>query len=102
MPSHSPAVLVALVPKMVMAQKLGVKVIRLIGGMVDVVLGTLEEEEAVVVDKLGSTVKMEESGDIRPVLVIDDLRVGCQRLRLACHIHCYRLTSLGLKLNLVV
>lgn len=53
----------------------------------DVVLGTLEEEEAVVVDKLGSTVKMEESGDIRPVLVIDDLRVSCQRLRPLCHIH---------------
>jgi hypothetical protein len=83
MPSHSPAVLVALLSEMIMAQELGIEVIRLIGGMMNVVLGTLEEEEAVVVDKFGSTVKMEESGDIRPVLVIDDLRVACQRLRLA-------------------
>ena len=77
MSSHSPAVLVALLPEMVMTQELGVEIIRLVGGVMDVILGTLEEKEAVVVDKFGSTVEVEESGDIRPVLVIDDLRVGC-------------------------
>lgn len=60
-----------------MTQELGVEIIRLVGGVMDVILGTLEEKEAVVVDKFGSTVEVEESGDIRPVLVIDDLRVGC-------------------------
>lgn len=52
MSSDSPAILVTFLAQPVMPKGLCVKVIGLVGRMVDVRLGTFEEEEAMVVHKL--------------------------------------------------
>jgi hypothetical protein len=41
--------------------------------MMNVGLGPFEKEEAVVINLFGSTVQVEECGDIAPVLVVDQL-----------------------------
>lgn len=56
MPTDSPAVLVALVLEPVMPKKLSIEVVRLVRRVVDMVLGTLEDEEAMVVDQFFSTI----------------------------------------------
>ena len=58
--AYAPAVLVALVAQPVVAEHLGVKVVRLEGRVVHVALGPLEEEEAVVVYFFVAAVQPEE------------------------------------------
>lgn len=55
MSPNTPAVLVALLSQPIVTQNLGVEVDRLEGGVVDVRFGPFEEEEAVVVDRLGAS-----------------------------------------------
>lgn len=55
-PADSPAVLIALILKPVVTEKLSVEVVCLVGRVVNVILGTLEDEEAMVVDQFFSTV----------------------------------------------
>lgn len=72
-PAHAPAVLIPLVPQPVVAQDLGVEVVRLEGRVVHVAPFTLKEEEAVVVDLLVATVEAEEDGYVFAVVVVDEL-----------------------------
>ena len=102
MPSHAPARLVSLVAQPVVAEHLGVEVVRLVRRVVDMELGscsagfgqgplirappsgtsgersgeshTLVEEEDVMVDLLRAPVQPEEHGLIHAVGVVDDLR----------------------------
>lgn len=55
------------------SKKLGVKVVCLIGRMMDVRFGTLKEEKAVVIHQFLPTVEMEERGDVVVVGVVDKL-----------------------------
>lgn len=55
-PSNTPTVLVAFLAKPVVAQNLGVEIDRLKRGVVDVRLGALEEEEAVVIHRLRASI----------------------------------------------
>lgn len=73
MPADTPAVLVPLLPQPVVAKELGVEVVRLKRRVVDVTLGALEHEEAVVVHEFLATVKMHECGDVRTIGVVDEL-----------------------------
>lgn len=73
MPPDAPAVRVPLVAQPVVPQHLGVKVVRLKRGMVDVHFGALKEEEAVVVDQLVAAVEAEEDGDVDVLVVVDEL-----------------------------
>lgn len=73
MSSDAPAVLVALGTQPIVTQKLGVKVVGFIRGVVNVVLGTLEEEEAVVVHELLAAVEVEEGCDVAAGGVVDEL-----------------------------
>lgn len=73
MPPDAPAVRVPLVAQPVVPQHLGVKVVRLKRGMVDVHSGALKEEEAVVVDQLVAAVEAEEDGDVDVLVVVDEL-----------------------------
>lgn len=52
MSTHSPAVLVSLMAKPVVPQKLGIKVMRLKRRMMNVAFRSLKEEKGVVVDKI--------------------------------------------------
>jgi hypothetical protein len=61
--ADAPAVGVALVAEPVVAEDLDVEVVGLEGGVVDVELWALEEEEGVVVDELLAEVEAEEGGD---------------------------------------
>ncbi len=72
-PAHAPAVLVAVLPEPVVAQHLGVEIVRLEGRMMHVVLGALEEEEAVMIYKLIASVQAEEGCDVYIVIVVHEL-----------------------------
>lgn len=74
--ADAPAVLVALVAQPVVAQDLGVKVVRLERGVVHVALGALEEEEAVVVDFFVAAVQPEEDGYVFVGVVVVELVFG--------------------------
>lgn len=73
MPAHAPAVLVAPVPQPVVAEDLGVEVVGLEGGVVDVELGALEEEEGVVVHEVLAAVEAEEGCYVFAGGVVDEL-----------------------------
>lgn len=73
MPADAPAVLVPLVPQPVVAEDLCVEVVGLEGGVVDVELGALEEEEGVVVDEVLAAVEAEEGRDVFARGVVDEL-----------------------------
>ena len=94
MSPHTPAVFPALVTQIVVTQDLGVVVVRLEGGVVDVWRpGTLEEEEAVVVYQLVATVETEEDGYVFAFVIVHQLE-----MRLICcwgDIYGVVLTSLG-------
>lgn len=72
-PAHAPAVLVAPVPQPVVAEDLGVEVVGLEGGVVDVELGALEEEEGVVVHEVLAAVEAEEGCYVFAGGVVDEL-----------------------------
>lgn len=72
-PPDAPAVPVALVAQPVVTQHLGIEVVSLKGRVVDVHLGALEEEEAVVVDQLVAAVQSEENGLVDALVVVDEL-----------------------------
>jgi len=72
-PADAPAVGVPLLAEPVVAEHLGVKVVGLERRVVDVHLGALEEEEAVVVDQLVAAVEAEEDGDVDVFVVVDKL-----------------------------
>jgi hypothetical protein len=57
----------------VVAQHLRIEVVRLEGRVVDVHLGPLEEEEAVVVDQLVAAVQPEENGVVDALVIVDKL-----------------------------
>lgn len=73
MPADTPAVLIPFLPQPVVAKELGVEVVRLKRRMVDVTLGALEHEEAMVIHELLAAVKMHECGDVRTIGVVDEL-----------------------------
>lgn len=73
MSAYSPAVLIRLLSQPMVSKQLGVKVVCLIGRMMDVRFGTLKEEKAVVIHQFLSTVEMEERGDVVVVGVVDKL-----------------------------
>lgn len=77
---HAPAVLVALVAQPVVAQDLGVEVVRLEGRVVHVALGPLEEEEAVVVHLLVAAVQPEEDCNVLVVVVVVELSESVSRI----------------------
>lgn len=60
MSSHTPAVLVPFVPKPVVSQYLGVKIVRLKGRMMDVRFRAFEEEKAVMVNQLFASLETVE------------------------------------------
>jgi hypothetical protein len=69
-PPNTPAVFIALVTHPVVAEHLGVEVVRLEGRVMD--MGgsrAFEEEEAVVVNKLRSAVESHEDSVVHSVLV---------------------------------
>lgn len=72
-PAHAPAVLVAVLPEPVVAQHLGVEIMRLEGGVVHVILGAFEEEETVMVYKLIASVQAEKGCDVYIVVVVHEL-----------------------------
>lgn len=71
--ADAPAVGVALVAQPVVTEHLGVKVVRLKGRVVDVHLGALKEEEAVVVYQLAAPVEPEEDGIVDTLGVVHQL-----------------------------
>jgi hypothetical protein len=71
--SHAPAVLVTLFSQPVMAEHLGVKVVRLIRRVVYVELGPLVKEEAVVIHLFRATVQPKKGGDVDAFSVVYDL-----------------------------
>lgn len=73
----TPAVGIALVAEPVVAEDLGVKVVRLKGRVVDVHLGPLEEEEAVVIHQLVAPIQAEEDRDVDAGVVMDQLFPRC-------------------------
>lgn len=91
MAPDAPAVSVPLLAQPIVTQDLGVKVVRLERGMMDMHLGALEKEKAVVVDELVAPVETEEDGDVDVVVVVHELRnswsVGRadQQVRLGCY-----------------
>lgn len=99
---HPPAVLVALLSEMVMAEELRIEIIGLVRGMVDMVFRTFKEEETMVINKFRSAVKMKKCADVPSILVMYQLNqasadpISLRSPGPAQH------TSLGLKLNLVV
>lgn len=75
MPSHAPAVLIALVPQPIMTQHLSVVVVRLEAAVVHVRCArALKEEEAVMINLFGALVETEEDCDILTGLVVNELR----------------------------
>lgn len=57
-----------------MAKYLSVKVVRLKGGVVDMgCSGTFEEEEAVMVHKVVTSVESKEDSHVNPLVVVDQL-----------------------------
>ena len=76
MSAYAPTVPVSLLAQPVVTEDLDVEVVRLVGGVVDVVLGALVEEEAVVVDLLLPAVQPPEHGDIDAVIVVYELERG--------------------------
>ena len=73
MAADAPAVGVPLMAQPVVAEHLCIKVVRLKRRMVDMHLGALEEEEAVVVDQVVAAVQPEEDGHVDIVVVVDEL-----------------------------
>lgn len=73
MPSYTPAVLIALVAEPVMTQNLRVEIVRFEGGVMNMGLGSFKEKEAVMVNKLRSSVQMEESGYVPPTVIMNKL-----------------------------
>lgn len=73
MAPDAPAVSVPLLAQPIVTQDLGVKVVRLERGMMDMHLGAFEKEEAVVVDELVAPVETEEDGDVDVVVVVHKL-----------------------------
>lgn len=74
-PPDAPAILPPLMAQPVVAEDLGVEVVRLKGRVVHVRgAGPLEEEEAVVVDELVASVQAEEDGHVGAVVVVHELR----------------------------
>lgn len=69
----APAVFVALVAQPVVAQDLGVKIVRLKGRVVHVALGPFEEEEAVVVYFFVAAVQPEEDCYVLVVVIVVEL-----------------------------
>jgi hypothetical protein len=58
MTAHAPAILIPFTTEPVVTQYLGIEVMGLKRGMVYMGLWSFEEKKAVVIDKLGSPVKM--------------------------------------------
>ena len=74
MPPNTPAILPPLVPQPVMTQHLRVKVMRLETRMMNVTFGAFEEEKAVVVHELFSTIKSAEAIELAASGIVDQLR----------------------------
>lgn len=73
MPSHAPAILIALVPQPVMTQHLGIVVVGLKAAVVHVGCARpLKEEETVVIDLFGALVETEEDCDVFTSLVVNE------------------------------
>lgn len=84
--------------KPVVAEHLGVEIVCLKRGMVDVHFGPLKEEEAVVVHELLSPVQAKEDGLVDTLIVVDEL-IDVRVLLLPSSKAQRLLTSLGWKLK---
>lgn len=87
MSANSPAVLVTLLPKPIMAKHLCVEVVRFIRAMVDMGLWALKEKEGMVVDRLAATIQSVESGNVIPFGIVNKLRFA---IRICCAKACMR------------
>lgn len=75
MPSHTPTVLIALVPQPIMTQHLGIVVVRLKAAVVHVRCAwALKEEETVVINLFSALVETEKDCNVFTGLVVDELR----------------------------
>ena len=70
MSPDAPTILIALLDQPIVSEHLGVKIKHLEGRMMHVHFGTLEEEEAVVVDELLAAVQMHECHDVAALTVV--------------------------------
>lgn len=73
MSSDTPAILIAFLPKPVVAKELRVEVVRFIRRVVNVELGSLVEEETMVIDLLTAAIQAEKRCYVDIVLVVNDL-----------------------------
>jgi hypothetical protein len=73
MTPNSPAIFIPLLAEPIVTQHLRVKVVCLVGRVVHMRLRAFKEEEAVVINQLGATVKMEKGGDVPSTFVVDEL-----------------------------
>lgn len=104
MAAYAPTKLVTLFSQPVVAQDLGVKIVRFERGVVDVELGALKEEEAVMVDEFLATCQAEKHGDALVLIVrgVDELHIIYVRMTAIWLRTPGILTSLGYRLKLLV
>jgi hypothetical protein len=100
MSAHSPAVLVSLMAKPVVPQKLGIKVMRLKRRMMNVAFRSLKEEKGVVVDKILASIYPREGYNIFTLFIVNNLTFKLANNRLQERKR--EFTSLGMRLNLDV
>jgi len=74
MSAHPPAKLVTLLFKPLMSKELGIEIVYLKGAMVDMDGRLLLTEEGMMVDVILTTVEMEEAGDIPAIGCEKDIR----------------------------
>ena len=100
MSTHSPAVLVPLMTKPVVPQKLGIKVMRLKRRMMNVAFRSLKEEKGMVVHKILASIYSREGNDIFTVFIMNDLTFELANNKVTAEKR--KFTSLGMRLNLDV
>lgn len=101
MSAYAPAILITLLSKPAVTQKLGIKVVSLKGRMVNVALGPFEKEEAMVVHKLLAAGQVKECRHVSAVVVIHQLRFIVSA-NYACIRDGFSRASLAVKLKRVV
>ena len=99
--TNTPAVLVALMTKPIVTEHLSVEIVGFEGRVVDVHLGSLKEEEAVMVNKVVSAVESEKDGLVDTLIVVDKLGI-CVNLPSDIQHTLESRTSLGKKLKYLV
>jgi hypothetical protein len=73
MTPNSPAIFIPFLTEIIVTQHLRVKVVCFEGRVVHMRLGAFKEEETVVINQLGATVKMKKDGDVPSTFVVEEL-----------------------------